>query len=191
MTVTRDSFEQKTQCELVEGFLNEVASNNSWLRYVRRTAPPELFYLFEPSDLLQEACFVAYHRRGSFRGDGEVRSWFLAVMRNRLRSCCRQHAAQIARFKELKSGTAERLRTSREPGPLALCLRDEQLSDLAAALEKLPEKQVEAVHLVCLMGRSVTDAAEELGGSPETLSSRLYRARQSLVGMARWAGSQP
>ena len=58
-----------------------------------------------------------------------------------------------------------------------------ELQYLMRALARLPDEQREAVVLVSIDGMAYRDAAEVLGVPMGTLTSRLVRGRQALLGM--------
>jgi RNA polymerase sigma factor (sigma-70 family) len=83
--------------------------------------------------------------------------------------------------------TANRLRTSRRPGsplPEDVPAREPPPTDwpveLDAAIARLPEKYRTPIVLCHLQGLSAAEAARRLGCPPATLTTRLFRARNTL-----------
>lgn len=108
---------------------------------------------------------------GSFRGDGQVRSWLLAIARY----VCADHVRRRVRDRNLVERlTASALETS-TPGP-------EARSDL---LDVLDRDRREAFVLTQLLDLSYEDAAEILGCPVGTIRSRVFRARSDLQAAAQ------
>jgi RNA polymerase sigma-70 factor (ECF subfamily) len=64
--------------------------------------------------------------------------------------------------------------------PSEVASRSEELARLAAALERLPEQQREAVALKDLVGLTLAEIGERLSCSPEAVAGLLFRGRQRL-----------
>jgi RNA polymerase sigma factor (sigma-70 family) len=89
-----------------------------------------------------------------------------------------QNAKRLAarrKKREQKSATAEAAR------PVADSTWDAALAAVHDELHKLSEPQRVAFVLCCLEGKSTTEAAEQLGLTVGTFSSRLTRAKQTLM----------
>jgi len=133
----------------------------------------------DAEDLVHDALVRAYERRGSFRSDGNLRAWLLAIVHNifidRLRSC-RSEAARI----ELAGHLADRNMPASQDHSV-------RLSQLREAFLALPEEQRSALHLVAIEGLSYAKAADVSGVPLGTLMSRIGRARAALREMEEGA----
>lgn len=123
-------------------------------------------------DLVHDTLVRAYEGRGSFRPDGDLRSWLFSILHNVFVS-------------ELKRAQAAQLRTQRA-GELAESTSEPEqehrvrLAQLQAGFNSLPEEQRAVLHLVAVEGLPYQDAATTLGIPLGTLMSRLARARAAL-----------
>jgi RNA polymerase sigma-70 factor (ECF subfamily) len=126
-------------------------------------------------DVLAETFLVAWRRLDDVPPD--PRPWLLAVARrvlaNRRRSDGRvvSLSARMARV-----ATSERASNADD----ATAGTDLALTVLAG-LERLPEKEREAIRLLAWDGLSPTDAANVLGCSRATFAVRVHRARRKLA----------
>lgn len=122
-------------------------------------------------DLVQDCLERAVRRHRSWRGDGSVNAWLFRILLNRFRDERRRFGTAL---RVISSGDAPDLATpGRQEAHLAL-------REVHDAMGRLPEDQRAALLLVVLEGMTLTDAAAALAISPDTLASRLARARASL-----------
>jgi RNA polymerase sigma-70 factor (ECF subfamily) len=124
-------------------------------------------------DLVHDALLRAYENRASFRPDGELRPWLLAILHNAFVGRWRSHKAEERRLEQLAD-----LAPDRNPGlgPEAAV----RLGQIGRAFAALPEEQRAALLLVAIEGVSYGEAAAVLGIPLGTLMSRLGRARAAL-----------
>lgn len=123
-------------------------------------------------DLVQDTLEAAIARQGQWRGDGSLRGWLCRILLNRFRDGLRR-----------RRPTATVLALVPEPTDLLAARRGDDrlaLSEVHAAMGKLPEDQRAALLLVALEGMSLAEAAVALGCAEGTLASRLGRARATL-----------
>ncbi len=125
-------------------------------------------------DLVQSAVERALVHADQLRPDAQASSWLFGILRNdwidERRAQARQ--ARVLGFADDVEGVADP-----SAGPPA------GLTDVAAAMEQLPEEQRLAVALVLVEGMSYKDAAHVLGVPIGTLTSRLARGRDALQGL--------
>lgn len=132
--------------------------------YVRRRAEPDLV-----EDVVAETLLVAWRRLD--RVPAEARPWLLGVARKTLATQRRSLARRRSLLTRLEGAGAAR------PNE-----RDEQPSELgvADALERLSEKDREAITLVVWDELSPNEAAVVVGQSPAAFRVRLHRAKRRL-----------
>ena len=130
--------------------------------YVRRRAEPDLV-----EDVIAETFLVAWRRLDDVPVD--ARPWLIGVARKTLatqrRSLARRRSL-ISRL-EATSGPQERAAQPTELG-------------VADALERLSERDREAITLVAWDGLSPSEAAAVVGQSPVAFRVRLHRAKRRL-----------
>ncbi|MFF2538849.1 RNA polymerase sigma factor [Streptomyces cyaneofuscatus] len=136
------------------------------LRFLRRRLPGQL-----AEDALSEVYLTAWRRRLEVRG--EYLPWLYGIARlvaaNALRS-----AGRAYRLRELMLATAED-----RPGAAA---EDGAMGRIAAveALDRMPDKDREALILVAWDGLGTRQAAQVAGCGVAAFSVRLHRARRRL-----------
>lgn len=123
-------------------------------------------------DLVQDALEAALARQGQWRGEGPVRAWLCRILMNRFRDGLRRNRP-AATVLALVPDPADASDARVAEGRLAL-------SEVHAAMGRLPEDQRAALLLVALEGMNLAEAASVLGCAEGTLASRLARARQAL-----------
>lgn len=134
-------------------------------------------------DIAQEALIAVLKGLGSFRGDGKFESWVDRIV-------ARSTFATLRRIRaETQPGGPDDV-ASREPTqPSAAASASSSFADkreLAAALDRLPNDQREALVLHFSVGLTVPEIAEAVGAPFETVRSRLrlgkIALRESLIG---------
>jgi RNA polymerase sigma-70 factor, ECF subfamily len=128
-------------------------------------------------DALQEAYVRAYRALPGFRHDAAVGSWLYRIVYNACVDELRRVRRQPAPIDTAAAGGTPWDPVSPAPGPeRAVVARDAT----ARALAGLPDIHRIAVVLVDGEGFDVQSAARILGVPPETVRSRLWRARGAL-----------
>src|SRR5262245_36997060 len=128
-------------------------------------------------DALQEAYVRAYRALPGFRHDAAVGSWLYRIVYNTCVDELRRVQRQPAPIDTTAAGGKPWDPASPAPGPeRAVVARDAT----ARALAKLPDIHRITVVLVDGEGYDVQTAAQILGIPPETVRSRLWRARIAL-----------
>ncbi|GAB4469874.1 MAG: RNA polymerase sigma factor [Burkholderiaceae bacterium] len=139
-------------------------------------------------DLTQDTLERAWIKRGLWReqagrADGKLRAWLFAVMHN-------VFVNGVKRTRRLES-LDELSAAHPEPAAGASAETDAALSDLQAALRRLPDEQREVLLLVGLEQLSYAEAAQALDVPIGTVMSRLSRARERLRQLLDEGGAGP
>ncbi|HLK36399.1 MAG TPA: sigma-70 family RNA polymerase sigma factor [Polyangiaceae bacterium] len=138
-------------------------------------------------DVLQSALehLLEAIRHGSFRGEGTLTGWALAIARNvaidRVRARCRERRVFA------REGDAEvlalRLVASGPDGPTHA---RQQLARFMSALSRVGPEKAEVVYLFDVLGHDLAEVAASAGISIAAAQSRLVRGRQEIAAhMAR------
>jgi RNA polymerase sigma-70 factor, ECF subfamily len=122
----------------------------------------------EAQDVVAETFLVAWRRLDQI--PAEPLPWLLGVARNVIATRQRGDRRVTNLFNRLHEHTP-RFQPNNPPADRA---------DLAGAFNSLTENDREVLMLIGWDGLSVTQAAEVLGCSPQSLSLRLHRARKRL-----------
>jgi RNA polymerase sigma-70 factor (ECF subfamily) len=130
-------------------------------RYVRRRFGDTDFV----EDCVQE-CLLAIHRaRASYDPSRSFRSWMYTIVRHKVIDTLRRRAAR-GRY-ETSQGYGDEAAAPANGSGAAL--------EAADALRALPPEYREALLLTKLEGRSVSEAAEQVGVSVSAMKSRVHR----------------
>ena len=140
-------------------------------------------------DVVQDAMLRALRFHHGFRG-GNARAWVLQIVRSRAYEALRQRGM----FSELSLQDNDGLQACEtladpSPDPEASLAASLDRIALDAALEALPVELRECIVLRELEGLSYKEIALVAGIPAGTVMSRLWRARQALVEMAKRRGA--
>jgi RNA polymerase sigma-70 factor (ECF subfamily) len=159
---------------------DEVGGNQKRARFqaLCRSLRPELlrfaFWLSRDSalaeDVVQESMLRAWKARDSLLDEGAAKPWLLTIIR-------REYARTFER-KRFVTVDVDELIAKEEPTLASASQQD--LSDMRAAMFKLPEEYREPLLLQVLMGYSTAEIARELNLSDAAVLTRLFRARKQL-----------
>jgi RNA polymerase sigma-70 factor (ECF subfamily) len=120
------------------------------------------------ADLFQNVWLKLARYATRLRPDTNIRAWLLTVARREFMSHRRAQALDLSRLLTLDRPVA------------ALDPVDPRLSELAAALSKLADRDREVLVLISVEGLDAEQAAQALGISPMALRQRLSRAKKRL-----------
>ena len=126
-------------------------------------------------DLVQAACERLLKRKDSLLPDTRLDSWMYQVIRNlhidgiRAQSVRDRNAEEVKRVGDLRPVNMD---------PMHNHIR---LSEVQEAMLQLSEEHRSALMLICVEGLSYKEAAEVLQVPMGTVTSRLVRARKTLV----------
>ena len=120
-------------------------------------------------DLFQETSLRAFRGWDRFRGESDPFTWFYAVARNVLRRHWRRETLRRGALRLLGAAHEGAMVDSGEGDFL-----------LRRELERVPEPYRETLLLHYYAGRTVREAARDLGVAEGTVNSRLARGREIL-----------
>lgn len=144
----------------------------SQLAGLRRYALSLTRHEADAEDLVHDALVEAHESRRSFRPDGNLQSWLMAILHNRFIDGKRSNAAMTRRDE-----AAARLQPPHAPAPQDDAVR---LAQVRRAFLELPEEQRAVMHLVAIEELSYQETATVLGVPVGTVMSRIARARDRL-----------
>jgi RNA polymerase sigma-70 factor (ECF subfamily) len=123
-------------------------------------------------DLTQDTLERAWLKRAQWQPGTNLRAWLFAIM----------HSVFINGVKRVRPTESLEALGDAAPQPEGAARAESgvQLSEMAAALRRLPDEQREVVLLVGLEQFSYAEAAEALGVPMGTVMSRLSRGRERL-----------
>lgn len=152
---------------------------------------PHLRAKLDASDLVQLTLLQAHEKFTQFLGrtEGELRAWLRAILANELAGALRSFAAEardVHREQSLhaslneSSARLELWLAAEQSSPSQKVSRNEQLIQLAEALEQLPADQREAVQLHHLQNLPVAEVAAVMGRSKAAVVGLLFRGLRKL-----------
>jgi RNA polymerase sigma-70 factor, ECF subfamily len=121
-------------------------------------------------DVVQETMIRAWKAQDSLLDEGAAKPWFLTIIR-------REYARTFER-KRFVTVDVEELIAKEEP--MLAAADDQELTELRAAIFKLPAEYREPLVMQVLMGYSTAEIAAELELSNAAVLTRLFRARKQL-----------
>ena len=131
----------------------------------------------DAEEAAQDAFVKAYRALWRFRSGAPFKPWLLRIVaneaRNRRRSAGRRAALALRAAGEAASGDAA-------PSPEAALLGAERSEELLAAINRLPDRDREALVCRYFLDLSEAETAAALGVRPGTVKSRLSRALERL-----------
>jgi RNA polymerase sigma-70 factor (ECF subfamily) len=145
----------------------------------------------EAEDIVQETYVRAFTNLTAFRGEAGIATWLTRIAMNEALGRLRRRRPR-ADLAELETGGDARVVLfPAPPGPEAEAGRSEVRHLLEACIDALPGPQRMVLILRDIEGLSAEATAAQLGIRPETVKTRLHRARRRLrVALAaRVAGS--
>jgi RNA polymerase sigma-70 factor, ECF subfamily len=121
-------------------------------------------------DVVQESMLRAWKARDSLLDETAAKPWLLTIIR-------REYARTFER-KRFSTVNVDELVAQEEP--MLAAAEEQGISDVRAALMKLPDEYREPLILQVLMGYSTAEIARELELSGPAVLTRLCRARKQL-----------
>jgi RNA polymerase sigma-70 factor, ECF subfamily len=131
-------------------------------------------------DLVQETVMRAWAKQESFQPGTNMNAWLFTILRNLFYSQMRKRGREV-------QDTDGAFTASLGVAPPQDGVMD--LSDLKAALAKLPPDQREAILLIGASGFSYEEAARICGCAVGTIKSRVNRARNRLQEIMNVSGA--
>jgi RNA polymerase sigma-70 factor (ECF subfamily) len=130
----------------------------------------------EAEDLAQETFLRVYAQAGRYRAANRFRSWLFRIGGNLARSRLRRR--RVLRWVRFEPGLHDRAASG--PAPDRALEREEVRSAVQEALDRLPDRQREAVILRRYQGLSYREIASALGTTEAAVESLLQRAAMAL-----------
>ena len=121
-------------------------------------------------DVVQESMLRAWKAQDSLLDEAAAKPWLLTIIR-------REYARTFER-KRFVTVDVDELIAKEEP--MLAAAEEQDISDVRAAIMKLPDEYREPLVLQVLMGYSTAEIARELDLSGAAVLTRLFRARRQL-----------
>jgi RNA polymerase sigma-70 factor (ECF subfamily) len=118
-------------------------------------------------EVLQSTMLVVWHSANQFRGESKVSTWLFGIARNQASKARRSNQAHLSLYEKPLASSDD------IPDPILI-------EAMQTALARLSAHEREALELVYYRGLTITEAAEHLRISTNSLKSRLHRARNNL-----------
>ena len=136
----------------------------------------------EAEDVLQEAYLHAFAGIGDFRGEAGLLTWLTAITLNEARGRLRKHRPQVdlAVMDDTGSCIIPFPGMAANADPEAETQRSETRRLLESAMDSLPPDFRIVFILREIEGCGVEETARQLGLKPQTVKTRLFRARRLL-----------
>ncbi|EIL88505.1 RNA polymerase sigma-70 factor,ECF subfamily protein [Rhodanobacter fulvus Jip2] len=137
----------------------------------------------EAEDVVQESFMRAYHRLDSFRGDAPLRTWLVSIVLNEARSHLRKRHAMVG-VEQIDASSVDPHwvgpSRSAHGDPVSLAAQVEVRRLLKRAIDHLPDPYRQVFTLRAIEECSVEETAARLSIKPQTVKTRLFRARRLL-----------
>ncbi len=133
-----------------------------------------------PSDIVQQTCLLAVEKFDDFKGStlGQFKAWLKTILQNQVRQ----------NYRDLYRGKRD-VRKERKiddnPGvqprdqfltPHANAIQQEQLDELLATIDELPEDYQQVLHLRSIEGLPFRQVAERMNRTIDSVTKLWYRA---------------
>jgi RNA polymerase sigma-70 factor (ECF subfamily) len=128
----------------------------------------------DAEDLVQETFARVLARPRHVRA-GSDRGYLMSALRNTFYSRLRANSRRPRATHTLEDISAIEPRTAVQPERAA------EVSEIFAAIDRLPDEFRLAIAAVDILGLSYGEAAKALGAPEATITTRIYRARQRIV----------
>lgn len=139
----------------------------------------------EAEDVLQEAYLRAFSALAEFRGDSSLTTWLTRIVLNealqRRRRRTERPAAQIDRPQAREAQVIPFPLTAHQPADPERAMAQREIYQLLErAIDELPEEFRAVLVARAIEDMSIEETADLLGLKPETVKTRLHRARRLL-----------
>lgn len=132
----------------------------------------------EAEDVVQTTYVKVLSGQARWSGRSSFRTWLFGVVRLTALEQ-RRREASLARRAEHAVREWDTVRDP-DPGPDGALLDDEVARRLRAALDELPDRQREVVHLVFYQGLTVAEAGDVMGVSVGSARTHYHRGKERL-----------
>ena len=133
----------------------------------------------DAEEAVQDAFVKAWGALGRFRPDAPFRPWLLAIVANEAHTRTRAAGRRRA-WTERAAAEYQATGVETEPAAEIAVLAHEQRATLVRALDRLPDRDRNAIELRYLLDLSEAEMAAVLGCRRGTVKSRLSRALERL-----------
>lgn len=139
----------------------------------------------EAEDIVQEAFMRAYRGFDTFRGDAPLRTWLISILLNEARSRLRKRHVMVG-LEQVNASSLDPYWASRSHprlgggDPALLAAHAEIRRLLQGAIDQLPDPYRTVYRLREIEECSVEETATRLAINPQTVKTRLHRARRLL-----------
>ncbi len=145
----------------------------------------------EASDLVQQTLVEAHEHAKLLEtfGDGQFFAWMRTALRHNVLDAVKQlnskkqNVHRKVRAADIEDSfiRLDQLLVADETSPSQLLQRNEQIAEMLAAIQQLPDQQRKAIILKHLRGKSLNEVAETLESSESAVAGLLHRGRAQLV----------
>lgn len=129
----------------------------------------------QAEDLAQEAVLRAWNHRDQLRAPAAARVWLFRIVHNLWRDGLRRGRSPVAKAEPLDGPVVA---SDRDPAE-TVC-EQESVKMVLAVLERLPEKQRQALYLNACEGLAAAEIAEVLDTNPNAVKTHLSLARKRM-----------
>jgi|SRR5579883_2894580 RNA polymerase sigma-70 factor (ECF subfamily) len=136
----------------------------------------------EAEEVVQESYVRAFTKLAEFRGDARLTTWLTRIALNEAYGRLRRRRTRRV-FEKLQAASAEIILfplASMQPDPERIMAQNEIHKILERAIDALPEPFRVVVVARLVEEMSIEETADLLGLRPETVKTRLHRARKAL-----------
>ncbi len=139
----------------------------------------------EAEDIVQEAYVLAFTNLGNFRGEASLTTWLMRIALNEARGRLRRRrpAVDLAILDSAEGIGAQQVpfaSAAAPDDPERITAQQEIRHLLERAIDNLPEPFRVVFVMRCVEDMSIAETAGLLGLRPETVKTRLHRARRLL-----------
>jgi RNA polymerase sigma-70 factor (ECF subfamily) len=153
---------------------------------VRRFVQTRLRTPDHADDVIQQTLLQAFTHRDQLRVSSKFKSWLCSIAMNQVRMFFRtgRPTTSLHEFPQIDSRDPR-------PSPLARVEEMERLEWLQAAMDRLSDRDREAIRLCDIEGMSLTETAGAFELSKSAVKSTHFRARQRLASALRSMERRP
>jgi len=139
----------------------------------------------DAEDVTQETFIHAFRALETFRADSAFFTWLYRIALNNALNCRLKQRHWSVRFESGDEDLWEAIECMRPAGfsdtPLDCLERKQTLQTVERLLEEMPEKFSDALMSLVVEGMSCTDMSARFAVSPNTVRTRVFRAREFLA----------
>ncbi|MBC8117225.1 MAG: sigma-70 family RNA polymerase sigma factor [Candidatus Saccharimonas sp.] len=143
---------------------------------------PKLKGRLDGSDIVQQTCLSVHKQIGEFVGTepAEFVAWLRQIHERNIRNAARNQLQAQKRAVDREESLEQQNVAGQETSPSQILLRDEEASQLRAAMEHLPDDEREAVRLRYFENWSLPQIGEHLELTPDAVVWLMKRSMKHL-----------